>query len=227
VAKLLDNGIQPFYDLDEVELTSLGEAIGRQRALAVPVVITSDGILIDGHQRLKALLTQGVKSISADSVRIVDKANATNALEWAVELNVKRRHLTVDQKADVARRLQAERGWSQAKIAQLFGVSRPAVSKWLATVPDDDDDRTVAVEVPAMVEGLDGKSYPTPSRATRPPLHPWRSAGHAFKAVAKARQALEKEAVDGLDQLERVRLIAELGDLIAAAEERLSELGEP
>lgn len=149
IDKLLSDGIQPFADLDAEELAALGDGLAGQTVLAVPIVVTADGILIDGHQRLQALAARGQKTIAAESVRVIDTASAEDALEWAVTLNVKRRHLTVEQKAEVARRLQAERGWSQGRIAEAFGVSRPAVSQWLKY--DQKTGRTV--------EGKDGRTY--------------------------------------------------------------------
>jgi predicted transcriptional regulator len=70
-----------------------------------------------------------------------------------VQLNVARRHLSVEQKAELARKLQRERPWSQAKIAKFFGVSRPAVSQWLAKHPDPEAD-----DKPVVVVGLDRKT---------------------------------------------------------------------
>ena len=47
-------------DLDET-LDALGRGLRRDESMAVPVVITRDGILIDGHQRLRALRAKGRK----------------------------------------------------------------------------------------------------------------------------------------------------------------------
>ena len=178
IEALLNSGVQPFADLDDEALDALGRGIGR-RALAVPVAVTSDGILVDGHQRLKSMRAKGRTWIEATDVRVIADANADNALEWSVRLNVQRRHLTVAQKAEVARRLQRERKWSQAKVAQIFGVSRPAVSQWLK----DDTDR------PDTVIGKDGVEQPVVSRAKKPPKptpHPWDLyAGDVLKLVEK------------------------------------------
>lgn len=186
IEALLNSGVQPFRDLDDETLDALGRGIGR-KALAVPVVITSDGILIDGHQRLKAMRARGRTYIDASDVRVAEEADASNALEHAVRLNVQRRHLTTDEKADVARRLQRERKWSQRKIADLFGVTQPAVSQWLR----DDSDR------PDNVVGVDGVTQPVaPKRAARPKLvpHPWDlHRGEAFAMVEKLISRLRGE----------------------------------
>lgn len=65
-----------------------------KRPLADPVSVSSDGLLLDGHQRLKAQLANGRTEIGADEVHVIAEANAANAYEWALRLNVQRRHLT-------------------------------------------------------------------------------------------------------------------------------------
>lgn len=179
---LLNSGVQPFEDLDDEAITALSKGIGRTGPLAVPVQITSDGVLIDGHQRLRAMRTAGRKFIDASDVRIVAQANADNAVEWAVRLNVQRRHLTVEQKATVARRLQRERKWSQRKIADLFGVSQPAVSQWLK----DDTDR------PSTVIGIDGVEQPV----TPPKPKQIRDAPKPGAAVSKETNRITAEVTN-------------------------------
>lgn len=216
---LLDSGVQPFADLDEQEFAALRQGVGK-RPLVVPVSITSgpDPILLDGHQRLRAARAAGRVFINADEARVVPGATRDNALEWSVQLNVQRRHLTIDQKADLARKLQAERHWSQRRIAKVFGVTQAAVSQWLAKHPDPD-------AVPVVIEGLDGKRYvtePTPYREPSAPRSPWRPDGYAFKALTKARKLLESEPLAGLDAFYSAKLTAELEDTIAAAEAALN-----
>jgi hypothetical protein len=154
ISDLLAKSVQPFDDLTREELDGLAAGIDANAPLAVPVSVSSDGILLDGHQRLGVLQAMGRDTLDDGEVRVIAAANATNATEWAVRLNVQRRHLSRAQKAEIARRMQAEKGWSQALIAQVFGVSRPAVSQWLKGSPGDQ---------PAEVTGRDGKMY------TRPP----------------------------------------------------------
>lgn len=170
IETLLANGVQPFPDLDRDTFDALAAGLKDRKDMAVPVVITVDGITIDGHQRLRAELRNGKTFISAQDVRIERRANAENALEWAVRLNMVRRHVTVEQKAEVARRLQAEYGWSQRTIASFFGVSQPAVSQWFSTIAEG--------ERSDEVTGADGKRYPgrrrpRPKVPTAPALPDW------------------------------------------------------
>jgi ParB-like chromosome segregation protein Spo0J len=215
IAELLNRGVQPLEDLPAEELAALGKAIGRG-PLAIPVSVSSDGLLLDGHQRLKAMLAAGRKLIDAGDVRVIDQATAANALEWAIRLNVARRHLSVAEKADLARKLQMERRWPQRKIAKVFGVTQPAVAQWLSTTA-----ATTQQEQPTFVIGADGKEYDaTAPRPERPPRNPWAPDGHAYKAIRKAVRALQGEhALAGLNPLQLAKLGQELDDLIAAAEE--------
>jgi len=110
IKTLLAAGEQPFADLDDDELDSLGKAIGKG-PLDDPVSVSEDGILLDGHQRLKAMLRSGRTWIQPSDVRIIEGVTRENALEKAVELNVRRRHLTLvpGQDSQAVRRLTASR----------------------------------------------------------------------------------------------------------------------
>jgi len=223
IDNLLNSGVQPLPDLGDDEITALGKAIGKG-PLADPVSVSADGILLDGHQRLKAMRGAGRTYIDAADVRVIEQANAGNALEWAVQLNVRRRHLSVEDKAALARRLQRERRWSQATIAKLFGVSRPAVSQWLAKAAGDDDDG------PPVIVGQDGKVYDRdavsgrPGRPQRPPWHP---DGYAHKGVRKALRLLQGEPYGGLAPIQEAKLAQLLQDTITACEELLAEISPP
>src|SRR6266496_1590550 len=221
IAELLNSGVQPFADLPDDDLAALGRSIGKG-PLADPVSVSTDGVLLDGHQRLKALAAKGRTYITAADVHVIDRADKGNALEWAVRLNAQRRHLSVEEKAAVARKLQAERRWSQGKIADVFGVSRPAVSQWLAKTGDGSDE-------PAYVVGRDGKAYDS-APAARPvekaPRSPWLPDGYAYKAVAKAVRVLQNEPLGGLSPLHLAKLAKSLSDLIEAAENLQNDVEE-
>jgi hypothetical protein len=217
IESLLNSSVQPFPDLPGEELEQMGRAIGRG-PLAIPVSITADGILIDGHQRLKSMAAQGRKRIDANDVRVVEGATRANALDWAIRLNAARRHLTGPQKAELARRLQRERRWSQGRIAKAFGVARPAVSQWLANYPAPDGDP------PTFVVGLDDKTYDVLDRPDRPTpttvRHPWDPAGPAYRALRKATRALQTTGEPvGLNPLKLATLGSEVDRLIEAAED--------
>jgi transcriptional regulator with XRE-family HTH domain len=221
IEDLLNTGVQPFPDLPDEDLQEMGRSIGKG-PLAIPVSITTDGVLIDGHQRLKAMAAKGRKRIDATDVRVIEGATRENALDWAIRLNAARRHLTAAQKAELARQLQRQRAWSQGRIAKAFGVKRPAVSQWLSNYPAPDD------AGPTFVIGEDGKEYPVEERPSdRAPRHPWAPDGHAYRAVHKAVRALqENETIAGLNPIQLAKLGQEIGDLIEAAEGLQNEIGE-
>jgi Homeodomain-like domain len=208
IETLLAEGIQPFPDVDDELLGAIASGLDRKRVMTVPVILSHDGILLDGHQRLRAMLRNGAVFISANDVRIDDRVTADNALEWAVKYNTQRRHLSVEEKAQTARRLQREYGWSQRQIANAFGVSQPAVSQWFA---GDDD------EGPEEITGVDGKRYPArkrraPKRPEQPGLPDW---------VALAGQLVTMlpvhwDEVPAVHRAEARNVLEELAEIIAA-----------
>jgi ParB-like chromosome segregation protein Spo0J len=156
IRKLLAEGVQPFGDLPDETMSSLAGSIGRKGRLLDPITMTSDLVLVDGHQRLKAMLAAGRSRIAVEDIVIAANTTRKDALRLAVELNMKRRHMTPEEKGVAARRLQREYGWTQGQIAEHMGVSRPSVNAWLkaasAAAPDDG---------PGFVATSDGRMYPT------------------------------------------------------------------
>lgn len=159
IAELLANAIEPWDNLTARELEALGVRMAPDSPLTAPVVIAAYSnergpVLIDGAERLQWLASApgNRKTISADEVRIdPDAVDPESAHLAAVALRVNRREAPTKVKAGVARKLQAQFGWSQATIAEIFQVSGPAVSKWLRQMSGSD--------VPEIT-GADGRTYP-------------------------------------------------------------------
>lgn len=143
IATALNNSVQLFDDLDDDMIDALKEADLR----TAPPVFSRDGILIEGNQRLRAAMRARRTWLSPDQYVVDDSVDQSNALEASLKRNLVRRHLTVEQKAALAVKLQKDRGYSQGVIAKLFGVSRPAVSQWLENMNREAMETT----------GLDGK----------------------------------------------------------------------
>lgn len=117
----------------------------------VPVVRDQHGRTLDGHHRARIAKSMGVEP-RVDVVRVRDDDEAR---EIAHTLNSDRRHLTPEQRREVAVALR-EQGHSYRAIAGALGVSTGTVRTDSAGVQD---------YTPAeRVVGLDGKSY----RSTRP-----------------------------------------------------------
>jgi hypothetical protein len=190
---LLSSGVQPFDDWPVAELEQLAASIGGgRRPLADPVKVSKDGVLLDGHQRLKAMKMAGRTRIYASDVHVIEKANAKNALDWSVELNAGRRHLSVEQKQKLAFTLNQVNGWPQTKIAQKFHITQGRVSQ------------LISAEKEALAEATDAEELPTaeaPDQDTkgnsRPPgkpglvYPPWHMKGSATKMLNKAKSEMD------------------------------------
>lgn len=193
ISDLLTDSVQPFEDLDAEMLDAIGRGMVEGQALAVPVVITSDGVLVDGHQRLRVLQQQGRSVISAEDVRVIP-ATKEDALEWSIKLNVQRRHLTTEQKAAKALELRQTKRWSDSKIAELFGVSRAAVGQWLKGQQKLDAviGRDGVIQTPkGKVNGREA-DVTMPPRDNQPWIDPWVSEGKTLRAVVKLNAHLEQ-----------------------------------
>src|ERR1017187_4374290 len=139
IADLLANAIEPWDSLTAGELEAPGARTDPDSSPAAPVVIAAYRnercpVLIDGSQRLRWLASppRNHTLIPAGEVIVdpsaVDEESAHLA---AVKLNISRRPASARVKAELALRLQARFGWSQATIAEVLKVSRPAVSSWI------------------------------------------------------------------------------------------------
>ena len=167
IADLLANAIEPWDSLTARELRALDAQMEPDGQPAVPVVIAAYSnergpVLIDGGERLQWLASapRNQKTIAAGEVRIEqDAVDEESAHRAAVALRVNRPHASSRVKALLARRLQSQFGWSQATIAEVFKVSRPAVSDWLRQLSGSD--------VPE-VTGRDGRVYPARGKQAEP-----------------------------------------------------------
>lgn len=95
--------------------------------------------------------------------------NAAQKRMLAAELNIARRHLTPDQKQQLAIDLRERNGdyWTLVKVGELLDVSYQTIRRWAA----DSTFTNVKVDEPTRVVGKDGKSYPTtykPRAQSRP-----------------------------------------------------------
>ena len=233
IQRLLDSAIQPFDPATQEELDAIASGIGRGRhasdPLAVPVIMNRDGVIIDGSQRLRALLQLGRKYILASDVRILHHVSREDSLEWCVRLQANRRHWDMEQKARAARALQAKNGWSQRRLAKVFGVSQPAISQWLRLPAD-----ATSPELTDYVEGEDGvvQDVSTKRRqrlTQRAKPHPWSDKGECFELVRKATgralgAADYPQTLSELSPEEREAVQAIAQDMVAAGRSLLAAL---
>jgi ParB-like nuclease family protein len=211
IEKLLSQTVQLFPDLSPEDFEVLKQSI-KDRGLMNPVVLTEDGYLLDGHQRLKALLALGKKRIIADHVRIQEGVNRDNMIRHAYTSNMVRLMLTTKDKA--ARMHQcATMGWSQWRIAKEFHMPEPDVSQLMAAYPPEG-----TLPLVIVTQGEDGKTYtPMPCGAVPKP-NPWAFNGESFKVIQKARKLLATGVPSGLDQTGKRYLADELDGLAEAIE---------
>jgi hypothetical protein len=167
IDELLAQGEQWFEPLDDETFAALVEAVKAHAdgQLTAPVVISERGRLLDGHHRLMALAQLGRKVITEHDVRIDHTAtDAESEALAAISYQFRRRQITGKEKAKLARDLMRRFGWSMGQVAKHLGVSRPAVSQWLAAYPDP------SFIPPDKVTGIDGKDYtisPDPEPTTK------------------------------------------------------------
>jgi ParB-like chromosome segregation protein Spo0J len=206
IERLLSQGVQPFPDLPPEDFAVLKEDI-RTKGLINPVLLTADGYLFDGHQRLKALLALGRKRISAEHVKVMPKVNRDNMLAHAYASNLVRRHITTEQKAACMHQLVA-RGWSQRRIAKEMSMSQSAVSQLLAAYPPEG-----GVPEVIITEGEDGKTYTRMPRGALPKPNKWAHNGESFKTIHRAHRLLTIEVPTGLDETAKGWLAEELDAL--------------
>jgi len=119
--------IQPMPELKPEELAALRADIA-ERGVQVPVdVIHEVGywLVVDGNNRasIAAELLQKVP------IRPVPGLTMSDAIDYALRVNVARRHLTSKQKRElIAAELRHDRSRSDAAIARLLGVSDKTVA---------------------------------------------------------------------------------------------------
>jgi ParB-like chromosome segregation protein Spo0J/16S rRNA G966 N2-methylase RsmD len=146
----------------------------------VPVVLDAQGRIVDGRHRLKIARELGIPY----PVEILPPdATPLQKLRLALSLNLKRRHLTREQKQAIAWRLRAQ-GLSYPQIAAMMGVDEKTVRLWLSGSENSDP------ESPPQVQGRDGKDYPSerPSpveiATRREAVARLRAAGHTIPQIA-------------------------------------------
>jgi ParB-like chromosome segregation protein Spo0J len=113
----------PSLQLDEYE--ALRESI-RKYGVIQPVITDEDGNIIDGYHRVKICQELGI----AYPTRIMEGLTEEEKENLAVSLNIKRRHLTKEQKKTLAIELR-ERGWTQERIAGVMEVAQQTISRWI------------------------------------------------------------------------------------------------
>lgn len=235
-----------YGDLPEAEFVALKEDIAR-RGVRTPIEVTKSGLIVDGHQRVRACRELGITEIDAvireedDSFdvdesfvlanlirRQLDPVAKAKALQTLVEIERRRGHSTDEQGNDLRDQIAKRLGstFSGRTIDRLLQLLRlPDVIQ--RTVSRRELPMTAALKVECLPENIQQKI------AMRI------AAGEAARAVVREflqpPQATERESasdlyrklVDHLDEI--IELLEEAGDALtgmAGDHERTAELLE-
>ncbi len=112
------NAYQVMPPLDDEQYKALRESIA-EHGVQVPVDVDEAGRILDGHNR-KAIAAE--LGMPCPSRVVAGLADDEARMAYALEVNVHRRHLTREQRRELAGKLR-EQGWTIRKIARQRDVS--------------------------------------------------------------------------------------------------------
>lgn len=151
-----DSRYQLMPEMTEAQYAELKEDI-KQRGVLIPIEFDQEGNILDGHHRHKAfteLIEEGADLPLYDKI-VRRFATEEEKVAYVVSLNVKRRHLTSEQRQELVVRLRREFGYTLAKIAQILGISIATASRDISALPQAERDELNSIPV----QGSDGRSY--------------------------------------------------------------------
>jgi ParB-like chromosome segregation protein Spo0J len=216
---------QVMPSLSSEEYEALKAAIA-ENGVEVPVVIDTDGNIVDGHHRVRAyeeLLAEGNAVPMYPTSTRSDLTTDAEKRELAWRLNMQRRHLDQAQKRDaIAAKRKESPEWADNRIAHLLGVD----SKTVRSVRTSLEIREELPKV-ELLEGKDGKYYPR--NRSGDPSHLNRSSRH-HDDVEKPMIEVEGKAYTPQDisrliteRQESERRLREMDDMLKAATHDVDE----
>ena len=145
-------------DLAPDEFEALKDDIKR-RGVLVAVEFDGDGNIIDGHHRLRAyneLIDEG-EDIPMYDQKVVHFPTEDAKKEYVLAINLKRRHLSPEQKATLYAKLRLPPyNMTLQQIADVANVGVGTVWRALDNLPDEVQETLVQLQT----VGKDGKKYP-------------------------------------------------------------------
>ncbi len=156
--------VTPYQDLLPPLSTQEREALEadiRSEGVLAPVLVTEDGVVLDGHNRLSVDNKAPTKIVAGSG----DWSEA-HRKAFVMGTATKHRNMSDSQwrgkydkvRKSIAKALALE-GYTQERIGQLFGVARNTVSVWLGISNVNDDDTNnpdCRVKIPPRGVGLKG-----------------------------------------------------------------------
>jgi len=140
-------------ELTDAEYAALTAAIREAGRILVPVVVTSDGEVIDGKGRVRAAEELGITKYERV---VVDGLDAEARQFHRLSLNCVRRQLSAEQKREIVRAtLRATPELSNNYLGELTGVD----GKTVARVREELEATSAVPKLPAF-RGKDGKTRP-------------------------------------------------------------------
>lgn len=211
-----------FPMLGSDELRELGEDIERNGLQQDVTIWTDDdngeqAYLLDGRNRLDAMELVGINTITANgdlipSWRMSQRSStATDPWEYVLSVNLRRRHLTAEQRrAVIAELLKARPERSNRQTAKIVGADH----KTAASVRHDLEGRG---EIPHVETTTDTRGRSQPAKRSRPkaqkptmPEMPPGKVNRDLVLVSQALLALSQVDPENLDDVARCRVAREL-----------------
>jgi len=193
--------------LEGKEFDELRNDINTQ-GLLEPIVLL-DGKVLDGRNRYRALVALGwnEKRILRHCKEFDDSDGKIKPLNYVIGKNIKRRHLTADdRKKALARLFEANPGMSTSAAAKIAGTSeKTAAAARPEPAPGSD------MSEPEKRIGKDGKSYPV-----KPKKQPTEQQLKERKAKREEKLRIEYEEREKKWQAEEAAFRAEAKALAAA-----------
>ncbi len=134
-----------------------------QRGVLQPLLITADHVLIDGHERWKAIQELG---LSRYPLRLLGNLSEPERVELAIRVNLERRHLSVAQRRELAARLlKADPSRTNRAVAGTVGCDHKTVGKVRGRLQQVGE----IPKVDRASTGRDGKTYHYPATSVEHP----------------------------------------------------------
>ncbi len=111
------NEFRVLPDLTAEEYEALKGSI-EQHGVLTEIICDEEGNLLDGFAKKGICEALGIENIPT---KIVTGMSEDEKLEFTLQTNLKRRHVTVEQRQDLVVMLRG-RGWSQERIARCLGI---------------------------------------------------------------------------------------------------------